>query len=140
MAVHDRNSPSGWDMMADEEEKLRAESLWDSQRKLMADILEQWQSFVTPTPAVDPARFADEMRIFMSNAAAIAQATTKPLADFLEAQRRYAARMEQWAQLQNELAQQTMALARQQQDIVGAVERWTAPLRAFDRGPETNEP
>ena len=127
-------------MMADEEGKRGPELVWDSQRKLVADMLEQWRSFMTPTPAFDPARFADEMRIFMSNAAAIAQATTGPLEDFLAAQRRYAARMEQWAQLQKELAEQTMALARQQQDIVEAVERWTAPLRAFDRGPETNDP
>ncbi len=39
--------------------------------------------------------------------------------------------MEQWAELQKALAEQTMQMARYQQEIVKSVEQWTAPFRAF---------
>jgi hypothetical protein len=114
------------------------ESLWSSQRKMMEDMFKPWAALAAaagqPPAGGD---VAEQMRGFLGNAASVAQATTRPLEDFLTAQRKYAEQMEQWADLQKKLAEQTMALAKYQQDIVESVERWTAPFRGF---PSPEEP
>ena len=113
-------------------EEPRDESLWSTQRKLMEDMFKPWAAMaaVSGQPA-GGGDLAEQMRGFLGNAASVAQATTRPLEDFLSAQRKYAEQMEQWADLQRKLAEQTMELAKYQQAIVESVERWTAPLRGF---------
>lgn len=113
------------------------ESLWSSQRKIMEDMFKPWAAFATSAQSPGGDDVAEQMRAFLGNAASVAEATTRPLEDFLSAQRKYAEQMEQWAQLQKAMAEQTMALAKHQQEIVEAVERWTAPFRAFPSSGES---
>ena len=116
------------------------ESLWGSQRKMMEEMLRPWSAFAASAQSPGGTDLAEQMRAFLGNASAVAQATTKPLEDFLSAQRQFAEQMEQWASLQKALAEQTMALAKNQREIVEAVERWTAPFRGFPPPEDSSEP
>ena len=125
--------------MTSEPDQPGPEAFFNVPRNMMSEMMKQWTSLATSARPSEGNDFAEQFQAFMGNAAAMAQATTRPLEDFLTAQRQFAAQMEQWAHLQKALAEQTMALAKRQQEIVDAVERWTTPLRGFAGGDTGSE-
>ncbi len=50
----------------------RPESLWESQRKMMGDMLQQWAAFASPARPPTGTDFTEQMRAFFGNAAAVA--------------------------------------------------------------------
>ena len=101
----------------------------DGVRNPILDLWEQWASSIPSHTSAGPRVLAQQMELFGAALAALNEATSQPLEDFLQAQRQFAQILDSWADAQAAAADQMKSLAQQQRVVVEAFDSWAAPLR-----------